>query len=810
MAPAGADRNLLFGILALQMDFITRDDLIAAMNAWVLTKDRALEDLLQERGALAAGDRAVLQPLVRRHIEQHIGDPTRSLASLSSVDWLRRYLAPEAQADPDVQATLDRLPSHRRDPGATTDSIGSPGPRFRILRPHAKGGLGEVFIARDAELHREVALKQIQDRHADHPESRSRFVLEAEVTGGLEHPGIVPVYSLGHDPEGRPYYAMRFVRGDSLKQAIDSFHRGAAADRPPGERMLELQKLLRRFLDVCNAIAYAHSRGVLHRDLKPGNILVGPFGETLVVDWGLAKVVGTPEDCGEATLRPPSASGSSETLPGAAIGTPSFMSPEQAAGRLDELGPASDVYSLGATLYCLLTGRAPIEGTGIDLEEVLRRVRAGAIPPPRQVEPGVPRALEAICLKAMAPRPADRYASPRGLAGDLERWLADEPVRAYAEPLPARARRWMRRHRTLVTSAAAVLVFGLAGLAGFATVLAGKNRELDAKNVQLAGRNAELDQQRRLAEDQRNRAIAAERVAREQEAKSQRAEAEAKAVLEFFQTKVLAAARPKDEEGGLGIEATIRAAVDAAEPAIDKTFADQPTVAASIRHTLGTTYWYLGEPAPAIRQFEQALALRRRAQGPDHPETLDSMNSLANAYQDAGRIGAALTLYEETLKQARAKLGPDDPNTLSSMNNLAVAYNVTGRLDKALILYEETLKQTRAKLGPDHPDTLNSMSNLADAYRDAGRLAEALTLHEESWKRHQARLGPDHPDTLRSMSNLARTYRATGRLPEAIALHEETLKWSRSKLGPDHPATLSSMNNLAGVYEAAGRGPALV
>ena len=217
----------------------------------------------------------------------------------------------------------------------------------------------------------------------------SRFVREAEITGGLEHPGIVPVYGLGHYDDGRPFYAMRFIKGDSLRQAIEQFHSRAVSGLNPGERMLELQKLLRRFLDVCNAIAYAHSRGVLHRDIKPGNIMVGPYGETLVVDWGLAKVVGRSESSAEATLRPPSASGSSETLPGSPIGTPPFMSPEQATGSIDQLGPASDVYSLGATLYCLLTGKAPIEGA--EVEEVLRRVQQGEIPPPRQVKPDVPR-----------------------------------------------------------------------------------------------------------------------------------------------------------------------------------------------------------------------------------------------------------------------------------------------------------------------------------------------------------------------------------------------------------------------------------
>src|SRR5262249_55805229 len=215
-------------------------------------------------------------------------------------------------------------------------------------------------------------------------------------------------------------------------------------------KTLELRRLLSRFLDVCNAIAYAHSRGVLHRDIKPGNILLGPYGETLVVDWGLAKVTGrvyptASDPDAEPTLRPPSASGSGETIPGTALGTPAYMSPEQAEGRLDLLGPQSDVYSLGATLYVVLTGRAPFDGN--DAGEVLSKVRRGEFAGPRELDPSISRPLEAICVKAMALRQGDRYATPRLLAEDLEHWLAGEPVSAYREPWPDRARRWSRKHR---------------------------------------------------------------------------------------------------------------------------------------------------------------------------------------------------------------------------------------------------------------------------------------------------------------------------------------------------------------------------
>ena len=241
---------------------------------------------------------------------------------------------------------------------------------------------------------------------------------------------------------------------------------------------LELRKLLRRFIDVCNAIEYAHSRGVLHRDIKPGNVIVGRYGETLVVDWGLAKPLGHAvpgSAAGERTLVPSSGSGSADTLPGSAVGTPGYMSPEQAGGELDRLGPRSDVYSLGATLYSLLTGKAPFDG---DVGEVLRKVKQGNFPPPRQLDPSVDPALEAVCLKAMAANPEDRYASCRALADDVERWAADEPVAAWREPCARRARRWAKRNRTAVTAAAVALVAGVVGLSAVLAVQTRANAEL--------------------------------------------------------------------------------------------------------------------------------------------------------------------------------------------------------------------------------------------------------------------------------------------------------------------------------------------
>ncbi len=493
MPRSDADRNLLFGINALQNDFITRDALIAAMNAWALEKHRPIGEVLVERGDLDPADRALLEQLLDRHVAKHGGDPARSLAALSSAEGISADLRRQV-ADPDVLASIDNVPGgSQADPYATRASSPplpqSTAVRFRKVREHAAGNLGVVYVAHDDELNREVALKEIKERNADHLHSQAKFLLEAEVTGGLEHPGIVPVYGLGHYDDGRPFYAMRFIRGKSLADAIRRFHADDSLKSDPGRRLLELQKLLRRFTDVCNAVAYAHSRGVLHRDLKPDNVMVGKYGETLVVNWGLAKALGcssdvastivNPEDTlPEASLQPSTSDHLEATQAGSLVGTPAYMSPEQAAGRIDLLGPASDIYGLGATLYHLIVGRPPIGGA--DLGDLLAKIQAGEFPHPRTLAPWIDPALEAICLKAMALRPESRYVTPRALAEDLDRWIAGEPVTAYPEPWTVRARRWARKHRTAVTATASTALVAALLLGGVAWLRIAQRQKTDA------------------------------------------------------------------------------------------------------------------------------------------------------------------------------------------------------------------------------------------------------------------------------------------------------------------------------------------
>jgi eukaryotic-like serine/threonine-protein kinase len=504
MSAAHSDRNLLFGVLALQMDFISRDALVAALNSWVMEKSRPLGQILIEQGALAEDSYSVLEAVLVKHLQLHDDEIEKSLAAIGPIGVIHDEL--QQIADVDVQASLQQFCVARSgevELGSTVSfSAGrttSDGNRFHVLRPHAHGGLGEVYVARDDELNREVALKEIKRTLDCSPDMQARFIREAEITGRLEHPGVVPVYGMGKYADGRPYYAMRFVKGESLKEAIEGFHK--AADHSITERMLGLRNLLNRLIDVCNTIEYAHSRGVLHRDLKPSNIMLGKYGETLVVDWGLAKALGerdTEAEETELTLIPSSGSGSSETVAGSAIGTPAYMSPEQAEGRIEKISAASDVYSLGATLYALLTGKEPFAEQ--NLAAVLAKVRKGEFVSPRECASSVPPPLNAVCLKAMSLRPADRYESCAALASDIEHWLADEPVTSFREPLAARSARWIKRHRGLAAGSAVLLAALVVGLVVGTVILGRANSRILAANAQIADEAKRADVQRALAE----------------------------------------------------------------------------------------------------------------------------------------------------------------------------------------------------------------------------------------------------------------------------------------------------------------------
>jgi serine/threonine protein kinase len=447
------EENMFVAVQALRLGMLEHSQFVAACEDWAKDKSAPLIEVLEAKGHIDGAQRGELETLVKSQLRQ--GDARKALAAAADLDVRDRLREIE---DRDIQRSLADLPPARGirilPPESETETTAG---RYRLTREYSEGGLSRIWLARDANLHRDVILKELHPDLADLEETRQRFLNEAQITGQLEHPNIVPVYELGPRGEDqRPFYTMRFVRGETLQDAIKRYHKGQAD-------ALEHRRLLGIFVSVCNAIAYAHSRGVLHRDLKPQNVVVGSFGEVILLDWGLAKVAGVKEATTGGGVTIPDAHDPQMTAEGSVLGTPAYLAPEQAGGRVDEVSERTDVYGLGAILFEILTGRPP--HVGASAAEVVGRVLKEPTPEARDVNPSAPPQLGAICAKAMEKEPTERYASAAALADDIHRFLGDLPVSAYPEPLPARARRWMRRHRYTTLAGLLFFVAIVAGLA---------------------------------------------------------------------------------------------------------------------------------------------------------------------------------------------------------------------------------------------------------------------------------------------------------------------------------------------------------
>ncbi|HEY7330399.1 MAG TPA: serine/threonine-protein kinase [Gemmataceae bacterium] len=696
---------------------------------------------------------------------------------------------------------------------------------YRLLEKLGEGGMGIVWMAEQTEpVRRRVALKVVKTG-MDSVSVLARFDAERQALAMMDHPNIAKVLDAASTSEGRPYFVMELVQGVPLTRFCD-------------QEQLTPQERLELFVRICQAVQHAHQKGIIHRDLKPSNVLVARYdGEPTpkIIDFGIAKAVS--QKLSEYTIA---------TEVGQVVGTLEYMAPEQAEMTNLDIDTRADVYSLGVLLYELLTGATPFPSgqlRRLAFTEILRTIREVEPPKPstnlsgatdlptladkRRLEPQrlvklVRGELDWIVMKCLEKERTRRYQTASDLARDIERYLAKEPVSAGPPSATYRLRKFVARHKGPVIAAALVVLALVGGIVGTSLGLLEAKRQRD-----------EVDRQRTAAEGSA--------------ATARQAEAEVRAVLTFFQDKVLAAARPKEQDGGLGVDASIQAAADAAEPKIAVAFHDQPRVEAEIRHALGQTYLYLGQARQAIQQYKRTVELRKEHLGPDHPDTLISMNNLAWAYQDDGRWNDALAvaaetlerrqavfgpdhfdtitsmhrlaflylesgrwkdalpLYERTLELCKDRLGVENPLTLGTMNDLALLYKQTGRLKDALPLYQESLRQRRTVLGPDHPDTLQSMNNLAMAYMADGRAKEAVPLLEETWQKKKERLGPNHRETLITLNNLAEAYQAAGRLDDALPIFEKTLKGLKAVLGPDHRITLISMSDLMGAYRECGR-----
>jgi len=650
--------------------------------------------------------------------------------------------------------------------------------KFELVKEVGHGGIGVVFRGRDRHLGRELAVKVLREAYRDKPEARRRLIAEARIGSQLQHPAIVPVYEQGWLDDRRPYFTMKLVEGHTLAALL----RGRAE---PGQ---DLPRFLGVFEQVCQAMAYAHARGVVHRDLKPANVMVGAFGEVQVMDWGFAKAVGSRQKAAisaeEELCSPPAAC---RVLPadlsqsGAMMGTPAYMPPEQARGESGHIGPQADVFALGAILCEILTGRPPYVGGTAD--EIWRRAADGELAETyaRLADCEADDALRELARRCLAPDRGQRPADAEVVARELTSYLASAQERLRQAQLEraaaeARAKAERRARRLLLALAAAVLCGS--GVAVWEAIIANRAKH-DAFDAAAAQRQA------REAADAK--------------------EAETSAVLDFVQKRILAAARPEGQDGGLGRDVTLRRALEAAVPVVDKSFAKQPITEARLRTTLGHSFRQLGDLKTAAEQFRRARAIYAEHLGRHDLETLASVTNLSVCYYALGRHAEALKLREEVLAGQRAVRGPDDPETVKCMCNVANSYGALGRHAEAVALHERALPLFEARLGRDHPDTITSIHNLANSYYYLGRHAEAVKLREEVVTRRTTILGPDHPDTLLAMYNLGISYSALGRPSEAIRLGEETVARQKPKLGPDHPDTLASMNLLAGGYSAVGR-----
>src|SRR5579883_1162576 len=636
--------------------------------------------------------------------------------------------------------------------------------RFALKDLHASGGLGEVFKARDTELNREVAVKRIKSRYADDPGSRRRFLTEAELTARLDHPGVVPVFGLVNDARGRPCYAMRFIRGETLKDEIDRYYSQGSEVKSPGSektensgeksaepkadpeftpacanvpRSVAFRHLLARFLATCQAIAYAHSRNIIHRDIKPANIMVGAFGETLVVDWGLAKSLDDGPDL-DRLMKSAAAAGfrhdpettdlpSHMTMAGTAVGTPAYMAPEQAAGEIDKVGPRADIYALGATLYVILTGKAPVAGK--DTTEVLDRVRRGAYDPAATVNPECPKPLDAIARKAMALRPEDRYASALEVAADVERWLSDEPVSCYQDPFFARLARWARRHPARVAAGVSLLVAGVLAAGGIALAIRegeketrlerdkvkaaqketdealkivratnieieARNRDIEARNKAIEEQNKKIDEARKLASDRYENAVKAYNM-----------------LVYDIDKRLTDRAGLQELRKTLLVNATKGLKQLVAGQKEGHIVADRTLVAAY--RQMGEVYQLLGDTDNARENFKRAVELAKKVQSEALPgdkrvadrELGRSYAKLAGIHQQAGQTQPALVAIDEAIALFE-KLAEDKADT-ESQKDLAAA-----KAQRATILME------RGKTGQafeDCKDALTMRQRLFDA-----------------------------------------------------------------------------------------------
>jgi tetratricopeptide (TPR) repeat protein/tRNA A-37 threonylcarbamoyl transferase component Bud32 len=823
------DRNLLFAVLALQADFIDRDCFVQACTLWAARKHTSVADLLVEQGWLSQAHQAVVEQLLQAKLRKHGGDVRASLAEAAGSDVCG---ALAAIADADVKRSIAGIPGCLNGMATVAEDLptvprAESAGRNILYEEIGRGGIGRVLRGRDPELRRDLAIKVLRDEYRDVAVVRRRFVEEAQIGGQLQHPGLVPIYELGRFADQRPYFTMKLVKGRTLADLL--------SDRP--EPRHDLSRFVGIFEQVCHTVAYAHNKRVIHRDLKPANIMVGLFGEVQVMDWGLAKVLGSCDGDPEAastvirTLR--SDSTAEEDGRTGLVGTPAFMAPEQARGEVDIVDARADVFGLGAILCVILTSLPPY--TGADREEVLRQAVAGDLTLAfgRLEGCATDRELVALCRRCLAPRPEGRpvdaaevakaVAALRAAADERARRAELERVKAEGEAREAEARAAEQRRRRRVLLAASGIIT-LVLLAGLSASLWQMFRAIDAEGQ--ANQNAERARDESHAKEL---ALAAEQKARKQAFTALRSMTADVVERKFAQGAFLT----EDDRAFLrGIIAQYDAFA-----AINDDDTDIREVRAEGRYRVGIMRFRLGELKEAEENFDEALSIATRlvAEFPARPEFRQhlaaSHHNRGLLLRDTGRLLEAEADYEQALSIYK-QLAADLPSQPEFRRALALTHldrgnllSTTGRLPEAERDYKQGLR-IYAQLAADFParpafrhDLASTHLNQGNLLSVTGRLPEAEKEYDQALSIYK-QLALDFPSRLEFRQHLATSHHKLGnllsvtrRLPEAEKEYDQALSIQK-QLAADFPSRAEFRQDLAAsqinrgnVLRATGRRP---